>query len=51
MNKNLGLYLQVGGVVLGAITALLLVTRHPVLVGLLALGAALYFVGEYVKKL
>lgn len=48
--KILGLYLQIAGCLLGAVTAVLMLKWHPVLVSLLALGAAMYFAGEYLKK-
>jgi hypothetical protein len=37
---------KVAGIVLGAVATVLLVTQHPIHVGLIALGAAAYFVGD-----
>ena len=51
MDKNqLGLYLQIGSVVAGAITALVTITTHPVPVILLGVEAGIYFIGVYLKK-
>ena len=50
-NRQIGQYLQIGGVVLGAIAMVLLITRHPVLMGLNLLGAGLYFVGQFLRKI
>jgi len=49
-NVNLGQIFQVVGLGLGVIASLLLITRHPILIGLEVLGAALYFVGKYINK-
>jgi len=40
------LIVKVVGVVIGAIATILLVTQHPVHVVVIALGAAVYFVGD-----
>jgi hypothetical protein len=48
--QEIGLYLQVGGIVLGAVVAVTLVTIHPIPIVLLGIGAGLYFVGDYLKK-
>jgi hypothetical protein len=37
---------KIAGIALGAVATVLLVTQHPVHVGLIALGAIVYFVGD-----
>jgi len=49
-NQTLGMYLKIGGIVEGVVIAILLLKWHPVLVILLALGAGIYFVGDYISK-
>jgi hypothetical protein len=48
-NKQLGLYLEIGGIVVGVVAALVLVTQHPIHIVVLGLGAAIYFVGQFIK--
>lgn len=48
-NKQLGLYLQIAGVVVGVVAALVLVTQHPVHIVVLGIGAAIYFAGQFIK--
>jgi hypothetical protein len=47
---KLSLYLRIGAIVAGAITALVVVKTHPIPVILLAIEAAIYFVGEYLRR-
>jgi len=49
-NKQIGLILQIGGCLLGAIVAVLILKWHPVLISLEAVSAAMYFVGQYLRK-
>jgi hypothetical protein len=37
---------KVAGIVLGAVATVLLVTQHPIHVGIIVLGAAVYFIGD-----
>lgn len=48
-NKQLGLYLEVGGIVVGIIAALVLITQHPIHIIVLGIGTAIYFVGQFIK--
>jgi len=51
MDKNqIGLYMQIGSVVAGVITALLVIKTHPIPVILLGVEAGIYFIGAYLKK-
>lgn len=43
-------YVKLAGIVIGGIGALVLLLNHPVYVIAIALGAAVYFVGEYFVK-
>ena len=47
---TLGNLIKLGSIIVGIITALVLVTRHPVIISLLGLEAAAYFIGEYITK-
>lgn len=49
-NVKLSMYFKLGGIVVGAISAVTLISKYPFHVGFLALGAAIYFVGEYLQK-
>jgi CHASE2 domain-containing sensor protein len=49
-NKDLGLYLQIGGCVLGTIVAITLISQHPLLIGLAIIGAGVYGYGAFLKK-
>ena len=48
--KNLDKILKIIGIAIGAITALTLVSRHPIQIGILGLGTVIYFAGVYLKK-
>jgi len=51
MDKEvLGRLVQVGSIVAGVLTALVIVSQHPVIVALLIVEALAYFVGEKVRK-
>lgn len=50
MNIRTSTYFKFLGIVIGAIGLVLLVSRHPVIVSFIALGAGAYFTGEYLKK-
>lgn len=47
---KLSLYLRIGALVAGVVTALVVVKTHPIPVILLGLEAGVYFVGEYLRK-
>lgn len=47
---KLSLYLRIGALVAGLITALFIIKTHPIPVILLVIEAAVYFVGEYLRK-
>jgi hypothetical protein len=48
--QQIYLYVQIGAVVAGVITALVVVTTHPIPVILLGVEAGVYFVAEYLRK-
>ena len=48
--KDIGRILRVVGIAIGIITALTLVSQHPIQIGILGLSAVVYFVGMYLKK-
>ena len=48
--REIGNYVQIGGIVVGAIAALVLVQQHPIHIILLGVGAAMYFAGQFMKK-
>ena len=43
-------YVKLAGIVVGGIGALVLLLAHPVYVIAIAIGAAVYFIGEYLVK-
>lgn len=45
-----GKILQGVGIGIGVIVSILIVKWHPVLIGFGALGVAMYFVGQYMRK-
>ena len=47
---KLSLYLRIGALLAGVITALVVVKTHPIPAILLAVEAGIYFVGEYLRK-
>jgi hypothetical protein len=47
---KLSLYLRIGAIVAGIITALIVVNTHPIPVILLGVEAGIYFVGEYLRR-
>ena len=51
---KLSLYLRIGSLVTGGLTAIILAIivakAHPVLISALVVEAAIYFVGEYLRK-
>lgn len=49
-NHEIGQYVKIGGIVVGALTVVVFVVNHPVPIILLGVGAAMYFVGEYLQK-
>lgn len=46
--KTLGTILKIVGLVTGAVAIVLLFKWHPVLSGLVVLGAAIYFIGDWI---
>ena len=38
------------GLAIGIVVTILLVTSHPILIGLEVLGAAIFFIGKYIAK-
>ena len=49
-NIKVSAYLKFAGIAIGAIATLTLVAKHPVHVGMIIAGAAVYFIGEYFSK-
>ena len=49
-NLEVGNILKGVGLLLGVIASLLLITRHPILIGTEIVGAAIFFVGRYISK-
>jgi len=47
---KLSLYLRIGALVAGVITAAVFVKSHPLPFILLGIEAAVYFVGEYLRR-
>jgi len=47
---KISVLLKYVGPIISLIAALTLITKYPVIVGILILGAILYFVGNYLKK-
>ncbi len=45
--KQVGLILKIVGIVIGVVTAVVAAKLHPIIVGTLVLGAAVYFIGDY----
>jgi len=48
-NRTIGLICQVSGCILGLISILAIVRQNTLVVGGILAGAALYFVGRYIK--
>lgn len=48
--KNIGQLIKISGVILGAIMALTLISKHPVQISFLALGFIVYLAGDKVKR-
>ena len=44
--KTLGTILKVVGIAIGVITAIVAIKLHPIIGGLLILGAIVYFIGD-----
>lgn len=51
MDKNIGLYLNIAGIVTGVVAGIILFTVHTGLAITFVIGAALYFAGELVKRI
>ena len=47
---KVSLIVRAGAIVLGVITAIVLVKTHPIPIMLLSIEAGIYFVGEYLRK-
>ena len=47
---KISLYLRIGAIIAGVVTAAITIKQHPVPVILLILEAGIYFVGEYFRK-
>lgn len=47
---KLSTYLQLIGSIVGAIGLFTLVSRHPYNVGIVVVGAVVYFIGDFIKK-
>jgi len=47
--RTIGLICQASGCVLGLISILAIVSQNPLVVGGILVGAALYFIGRYIK--
>ena len=50
MDKKIIDYSKLGGIVIGAVGLITLITRHPVQVGIIIAGAAIYFIADYLGK-
>ena len=50
-NRVIGRYLEIGGIVLGVIVAMILIKENLLPIILLGVGAAMYFVGRYMRSL
>jgi len=48
-NRTIGLICQASGCGLGLISVLAIIRQNPLVVGGILVGAALYFVGRYIK--
>jgi hypothetical protein len=42
--------LKIGGIVLGAIAALTIVSKHPINILIIGVGAVVYFAGNYFAR-
>lgn len=47
---KLSLALRIGALVSGVVTALVVIKTHPIPVVLLVVEAAVYFIGEFLRK-
>jgi hypothetical protein len=47
---KLSLYLRIGAIVAGVITALVAIKTHPIPIILLVVEAGIYFIGEYLRR-
>jgi hypothetical protein len=45
--KTLGTILKAVGIAIGVVTAIIAIKLHPIIGGLLILGAGVYFIGDY----
>ena len=50
MDKKIVDYTKLGGIVIGAVGLITLVTRHPIQIGVVIAGAAIYFIADYLEK-
>ena len=50
MDKKTIDYVKLGGIVIGAIGLITLISRHPIQIGIVVAGAAIYFIADYLKK-
>lgn len=50
MDKNIFLYAKGVGIITGLISILTLISKHPINVGFILLGAAVYFGSDYLSK-
>lgn len=49
-SKKIGEYLQWGSYVIGSVAVFVLIVKLPIVLILAAVGAGLYFVGQYFKS-
>lgn len=47
---EIGQYMRIAGIGLGIATAIVLVKQHPTPIILLAIGAGIYFIGDYLTR-
>ena len=47
-NKTLGTILKAVGIVIGAVSIILMFKWHPVLASSVVVGAVIYFIGDYI---
>ena len=47
---EIGQYMRIIGIGIGIFTAIILVKQHPIPIILLAIGAGIYFVGDYLTR-
>ena len=50
MDIKTNVYVRLAGIVMGVIGLGLLISRHPIQIGIVVLGAGIYFIGEYLQK-